>query len=76
MSEEENVYIDEASQRPKKHQRKGGMPNRFEPISTEERITSPTMFSYFQEWGCYEFCKKVQNIQSPSFDQDLCPKPS
>ena len=62
MSEEENVDIDEATQRPKKQQRKGGMPNRFETISTEEMITSPTIFSRFQELGCHEFCKKVKKI--------------
>ena len=64
MSEEENVDIDEATQRPKKKKRKGGMKNRFEPINIEELITSPTILACFQELGCHEFCKKVQNIQT------------
>ena len=49
MSEEENVDSSETNQRPKGQQRKGGKPNRFEPISTEELVASPTIFSCFQE---------------------------
>ena len=59
MPREGIVDIDEVSQRPKEQQRKGGKPNRFEPINTEELMTSPTIVYYFQELGCYEFCEKV-----------------
>ena len=27
-------------------------------------IASPTIVSYFQELGCYEFCEKVEKIES------------
>ena len=64
MSEGENFDSGETNQRPKEQQRKGGEPNRFEPISTEELIASPTIVSYFQEVGCYEFCERVQRIHS------------
>ena len=70
MSEEGSVDLNEANKRPRKQQKKGGKPNRFKPISTEELIASPSIISYFQELGCYEFCKKVQEIKrSPSVDQ-------
>ena len=62
MAREGSVDIDEARKRPKEHQRKSGKKNRFEPTSTKELIASPTIFSYFQEVGCYEFCEKVQRI--------------
>ena len=59
ISKEENFDSGATNQRPKEQQRKGGKPNRFEPISTKELIASPTVFSYFQEVGCYELCEKV-----------------
>ena len=65
MSKRENVDSGETKKRPKGQQRNGGKPNRFEPISTEELIASLTIFSYFQELGCYGFCERVKNIQPP-----------
>ena len=54
----------ERNQRPKEQQRKGGKSNRFEPINIKELTASPTIVSYFQEVGCYEFYDKVQRIHS------------
>ena len=62
MSEEGKVNLNEETS-PRKHQKKEGKPNRFEPISTVELTTSPSILSCFQELGCFEFCNKVQEIK-------------
>ena len=64
MSEEGSVDLNEANQRPRKQQKKGGKKNRFEPISTEEMRAFPSILSCFQELGCYGLCNKVQEIKS------------
>ena len=64
MSEEGSVGLNEENQRPRKQQKKGGKPNRFEPIRTEELIAFPCILSHFQDLRCYEFCNKVQEIKS------------
>lgn len=50
-------------QRPRRQSKKGGKPNRFEPTDTKVLITSPSVLSYFQELGCFEFYQKVQEIK-------------
>ena len=60
MCEEQSVVINEATQRPKKQQRKGGIPNRFEPIIIKEPIASPSIISYFQELGAMSSVTKCK----------------
>ena len=64
MPREGSTDSGETNQRSKEQQRNGGKENMFEPINTKELTTSPTIVSYFQEVGCYEFCDKVQKVQS------------
>lgn len=36
----------------------------FEPLNTKELIATPTTIAYFQEVHCFDFCEKVQRVQS------------
>jgi len=48
----------------KKGIKKGGQHNSFEPTTTQEITTSPSVLSSFQEVGCLEFCHKIQEVSS------------
>ena len=60
MSREGNSDSGEGGQGPRRHQRKGGRINRFEPLNVAELMASPMTVSYFQNVGCFEFCERVQ----------------
>ena len=64
MPREGSVDSGEGGQRPRGPHREGGRANKFEPLSTKELTTSPTIVAYFQEVGCYDFCEKVQRVKS------------
>ena len=54
----------EGGQGPRRQHRKGGRVNRFEPLNTKELMASPMTFAYFQEVDCFDFCERVQQVQS------------
>ena len=64
MSREGESGSEGEGQVPRRHPHKGGKNNRFEPLNTMELNASPLTVSYFQNVGCYEFCKKVQQVQN------------
>ena len=64
MSREGSSDSGKGGQRPRGQKRKGGTVNIFEPLNTKELTTSPTIVAYFQEVGCFDFCERVQRVQS------------
>ena len=64
MLRETNSGSGEGSQGPSRQEKNGGRVNIFEPLNTKELMASPMRVSYFQEMGCFEFCERVQQVQS------------
>ena len=64
MSRETNSGSGEGGQGHRRQQKKGGRVNTFEPLNTKELMASPMTVAYFQEVGCFDFCERVQQVQS------------
>jgi len=46
----------------KKTYKKGGQVSRFEPLNTQELISSPFSKQCFQNVGCLRFCEQIQQV--------------
>ena len=66
MFEEEIHTSNDESQRPTKPKHKGGRVNSFESLDTIQITSSLMILTYFQDVGCYQFCEKIEQVQSHS----------
>lgn len=51
---------------PMRPKHKGGKVNRLEPQSTVDITSSPMILTCFQNVGCFQFCKKVKQVENHS----------
>ena len=64
MSREGNNDGGEGSLVPRRHQHRGGRINRFEPQNIMEFNASIMTVKCFENVGCFNFCERVQQVQS------------
>ena len=49
---------------PRRKKHRGGKVKRFEPQNTMDLNSSPMIITCFQNVGCFQFCERVQQVQS------------
>ena len=64
MSGEGGNVSSEEDHVPRRQKHRGGKVNSFEPQDTVELNASPMIITCFQNVGCFQFCERVQQVQS------------